>query len=169
MIDRIDTRVLTDELQLNGRLPKAIEQGQRTDFSLLLAMLSANVCDQAQFQMPEPQTQTASLNLPVPPKSRLYGHEDDVQWADQRTEAFHQGGLASTWLLECLQPDPLIYPPQNTAGLRPEVYGNMSYTERDELEGKKTTKAADHRTQLFLTCLQAARTQASLSHLQIAA
>ncbi|MGL5221288.1 MAG: VC2046/SO_2500 family protein, partial [Plesiomonas shigelloides] len=40
MIDRIDTRVLTDELQLNGRLPTAIEQGQRKDFALLLAMLS---------------------------------------------------------------------------------------------------------------------------------
>ncbi|MGL5162989.1 MAG: VC2046/SO_2500 family protein [Plesiomonas shigelloides] len=162
MIDRIDTRVLTDELQLNGRLPTAIEQGQRKDFALLLAMLSANVCDQAQFQMPAPETQAASLNLPVPPKSRLYGHNVDMQWADQRTQAFHQGGLASTWLLECLQPDPLIYPPQNTAGLKPEVYHNLSLTERDEVQGKKSRAPLDSRTQLFVSCMQAARTQAEL-------
>ena len=117
---------LVDELQLGQTLNQAISQGHRSEFSLLLAMLSPDVEDQ-----PWVADQLVTASDPVDwrrkfelPKARpLAADAASHQRAVSVGEFVASGSLLTAHLLDCLEPEPLIHQQYE---LDPLVWENMS-------------------------------------------
>lgn len=103
---------LVDELQLGQRLNDAVHQEQRSYFSLLLSMLSADVLDQPEFSL------SAVENIPVidwrkrwdlPPAAVLDSSRCSADESYFRSMLLHEGGIEAVHLFNAAQPDPLSW------------------------------------------------------------
>ncbi|MCG9755603.1 hypothetical protein L1D40_10305 [Shewanella insulae] len=105
------SQLIINENQLGTRLNQAIVDHRRGEFGLLLAMLSNDARDMAQFhlddqagdieaklkrqfELPEAQALTSALHL---------GEDKD------NSEQFHQSGLCGFHLQQYLNPEPLVH------------------------------------------------------------
>ena len=133
--------MLVDELQLGSSLNHAVNSGSRAEFSLLLAMLSGDVCDAPQFSDPiKPATQKEDLRarFGLPPKQPCYAEEGDFERAGELSDALSQGGQQALGLLLCARQEPLC---DRERALAPEVYSSLSPLLREKFELMKDSKA----------------------------
>lgn len=117
---------LVDELQLGQTLNQAISQGRRSEFSLLLAMLSPDVEDQPWVADAQP-TAVSGIDwrrrFELPRAKPVEAHEASAERALAMASQLTQGGMASVRLLECLEPEPLTL---KQFQLDSEVWNNLS-------------------------------------------
>ncbi len=117
---------LVDELQLGQTLNQAISQGRRSEFSLLLAMLSPDVEDQPWVADAIP-VDSASIDwrrrFELPQAKPVEAHVRSADRALAMAAQLTQGGMASVRLLECLEPEPLTL---KQFQFDAEVWNNLS-------------------------------------------
>lgn len=139
--------MLINEWQTGVRLNNAIQQQQRSDFSLWLAFLSPAVDESAQFYTPD--TQSARFQpdlyqqLSIQP-ARPFGYlaEDELA-LKQQAIAFQQGGAVALRLMHSLQGSPLVME-DNKHKLSDEVKSGLSlHTRRHLLQQKPEMMQAD--------------------------
>ena len=139
-------QLLIDELQLGQNLNQAIHEGRRSDFGLLLALLSPDVQDQPWVadRLPEaPASKDWRQHFSLPAARPL---ECDEQSPD-RMAAYHQaaaqGGQAACRLLDCLHPEALVIEQYQ---LDPQVLDDMPLLAREKYllarEGQRTQHGA---------------------------
>ncbi|QSX31639.1 queD-like protein [Shewanella cyperi] len=100
---------LINELQCGERLNHAIEHGRRGEFALLLAMLSQDARDMAQFTLGEEGTVDAKLRrqFELPPAQTLVADVADDSLVNNGGE-FHELGLRGFALQQALKPEALV-------------------------------------------------------------
>lgn len=133
--------MLVDELQLGSSLNHAVNSGSRAEFSLLLAMLSGDVCDAPQFSdpiKPAPQKEDLRARFGLPPKQPCYAEEGDFERAGELSDVLSQGGQQALGLLLCARQEPLC---DRERALAPEVYSSLSPLLREKFELMKDSKA----------------------------
>jgi hypothetical protein len=121
------------ELQFGDRINRAVETGHRSDFGLLLAMLSNDVRDTTPVTpVPESDQSEALLRrqFSVPTARKLRSDQESYPRAAAIAEHFHQDGLAGAQLQTGLCPDALAYLPEKTHDLTEEVFRNLSLHEQ---------------------------------------
>ncbi|NTS76138.1 hypothetical protein HR060_04585 [Catenovulum sp. SM1970] len=108
------TESLVHELQLDNKLNQSIQQKHRADFSLMLAMLSADAKEFSQFQLPAESLEDSRLDenqlkkeLGVHPEVRLDADESYYQIANYFSQSLASGGLAGSKLSIYLYRDTL--------------------------------------------------------------
>jgi hypothetical protein len=117
---------LVDELQLGQTLNQAISQGRRSEFSLLLAMLSPDVEDQPWVADAIPADTTSidwRRRFELPKVKPLEAHVQSADRAMAMAAQLTQGGLAAVHLQECLEPEPLTL---KQFQFDSEVWNNLS-------------------------------------------
>ncbi|MFD2179996.1 VC2046/SO_2500 family protein [Veronia pacifica] len=137
----LDKAALISDIQLGDKLNHAVSQGRRSDFALMLALLSGDstetepvevVCTEEKtddelrrlFQLSEPE--------------RLSADSLDYERAEQQSHAFHYAGLTSAKLSGYVSPPALHFPAEGTHNLGEDVYHNLSGHQRRRLSGEKS-------------------------------
>ncbi|MBY6198001.1 VC2046/SO_2500 family protein [Vibrio hangzhouensis] len=135
-IHSLDKAQLVNELQCGTSLNRAVEQGRRADFALMLSMFSHDCRETTLIEdIDTHETDEALLRkrFDVPTAQKLQGLLDDYQTSAAIANQFHKGGLASAKLQHYTAPEPLNYAPVDTQGLNEEVYQNLSGHTRRQL------------------------------------
>ncbi len=119
-------QLLIDELQLGQNLNQAIHEGRRSDFGLLLAMLSPDVEDQP-WVADAPAIEAATIDwrrrFELPKARPLAAEPSSHARAMRVSELVAGGSLLSAHLLDCLEPEPLV---REQYELDPLVWENMA-------------------------------------------
>ncbi|WP_158174598.1 VC2046/SO_2500 family protein [Grimontia hollisae] len=143
-VHTLDKAQLISDIQLGGNLNHAVCQGRRSDFALMLALLSGDVTETTPHDPTHPEKLTEAhlrnaFNLPDP--MRLIAEEKDYELCGSQAHAFHKGGLASARLNYCVTPSALHFPASGTHNLGEDIYHNLSGHQRRQLdsENDKTT------------------------------
>ena len=100
---------ISHEWHLGNQLNESVLQGNSDSFRLLLAMLSADVQDQVQFDklkqdLPSKADLRKVFELPAPQK--FYADNDSVV-ASENKKLIKNSNIADIRLLNCLNPEPL--------------------------------------------------------------
>jgi hypothetical protein len=122
-----------NELQFGNNINRAVETGHRSDFALLLAMLSQDVRDTTPVTtIQEPDSSEAALRrqFSVPAARELRSNHDSYNRSASIAEHFHKDGMAGVQLQAGLCPDALAYLPEKTHDLAEDVYRNLSLHEQ---------------------------------------
>lgn len=103
-------RLLINEVNLGTRLNHAVSDDRRGEFALLLAMLSDDARDMAQFNLPHSLKDTESRlhqQFELPQSQPLLANiaEDAVT---DNSAAFHQQGMSAFHLQQSLTPEALV-------------------------------------------------------------
>lgn len=111
-----DTNLLIDELQLGVQLNKSVHTRRRSDFGLMLSMLTDDVLAFSQFKLPETvqgkreeneDTLRNFFELPKKPLLALKNTEQISQYS--QGEYFQKGEGTAFHLNEALSPKPLAF------------------------------------------------------------
>ncbi|WP_394131588.1 VC2046/SO_2500 family protein [Shewanella maritima] len=99
-----------NELNLGDRLNTDIHQDQRGDFGLILAMLSDDVREMAQFNLDKHITADEKLQkeLQLPPKQALLHNLSDKPDCIDQSKAFRQQGQQQFNLANALVPEAFV-------------------------------------------------------------
>lgn len=107
-------QILVNELQIGESLGHAVSESRRSDFGLILAMLSPNVLDNAEFVLPSTQTASSKKTdeefreyFQLQAKRSFAFGEKEIELADKVTEAFSAEGLVGAKLNQYLNPEGL--------------------------------------------------------------
>ncbi len=112
----ITTQLLIEELQLGNQLNQSIHGDRRSDFSLMLSMLTDDVRAHSQFSLPL-SSDTASKNSPSTlrkqfdlPNERALGLKDvnEIKKFSQ-AQLVSQNNMVNIHLTDCLSPNPLAF------------------------------------------------------------
>ncbi|KMV30728.1 hypothetical protein L4D00_07575 [Photobacterium swingsii] len=159
-IHTLDKAQLINEVQLGNQLNHAVETGRRSDFALMLAMLSPDYLEKTPTEIPPAEGKTEEelreyfeLAQPQP----LTSTEHCYERAASQSDAFHRGGLRSSHFLHELQPTALTFPPQGTKGMPEELYHNLSGHERRRLPPAEEAKLKVSPQDLYLSLIHAKR------------
>jgi len=119
---------LVNELQIGNRLNVAIEHNRRGEFGLLLAMLSVDARDMAQFQLDDDVDMTQKLrrHFSVPPAQLLV---DDISVHPDTIDnalVFQQQGARQFQLQQALTPEALVIRGAQSDAMA-EVLSNCDY------------------------------------------
>ncbi|MFC5078163.1 Ribosomal S4P (gammaproteobacterial) [Vibrio thalassae] len=138
-IHSLDKAHFINELQCGTSLNRAVEQGRRADFALMLSMFSHDcreTCVVEEINSVVSDEAVLRQRFNVPNVQKLQGDLDDYQTSATIAHQFHQGGMASAKLQHYSTPEPLDYQPQNTLGFSEEIYQNLSgHTRRQLTQG----------------------------------
>ncbi|WP_120511254.1 VC2046/SO_2500 family protein [Photobacterium salinisoli] len=159
-IHTIDKAQLISEVQLGNQLNRAVEQGRRSDFALMLAMLSPDYLETTPTEKPLPPATSEEqlrsyfeLQDPAPLSTSEFCYPRGAE----QSRAFHYGGLSATRLLSSLQPIAMTFPPQDTKGLPEELYHNLSGHERRRLPPTQPEPLKGSPQDLYLNLIRAKR------------
>lgn len=141
-IHALDKARLITDVQLGDNLHQAVAQGRRSDFALMLALLSGDATETTPLNPPYPEKTTEdhlrqALNLPPP--DRLVAEEKDYELCGSQADSFHRAGIASAKLNHCVAPSALHFPAVGTHGLGEDVYHNLSGHQRRQLDHENNT------------------------------
>lgn len=117
---------LVDELQLEQRLNRSLQQGERADFALLLAMLSPDVQDQAwvsDAEVPEVAPIDWRERFALPPARPLEADAVATERAESLGQLLEEGGIAAVHLQNCMRAEPLVLKQYQISDL---VWNNLS-------------------------------------------
>ncbi|MCM2680852.1 VC2046/SO_2500 family protein [Echinimonas agarilytica] len=131
------TQPLRDEWQLGTQLNDCAHGGDSDKFRLLLAMLSEDVRDQAQFHQLETQHPLPSSlreQFDLPPEQALYSAPEALLSTD-KADAMNNGGMSAVHLLNCLNPDALCGPEQSR--INADVLATMSPLRQAQVQGSE--------------------------------
>jgi hypothetical protein len=105
---------LIRESQLDVALNTCVHQGRRGDFGMMLAMLSQDALDFAQFHLPtsvaEEKNRTEEVlkrELQIGPQKPLAPSEFDMLIGQENAFVVQHFGMTALHLKECLVPEPL--------------------------------------------------------------
>lgn len=128
---------LVDELQLGQRLNESLQEGDQTDFSLMLAMLSPDVTDAAWTRGPDEGQAPEDLRAKfcLQPEIRKYAESDDFARGQDFADMIHetenpQVGKNQVFLAECLRQEPLV---PFKRDLAPEVYAELAPLKKEKV------------------------------------
>ena len=106
--------ILVNELQVGNTLSLAVRENRRSDFGLILSMMSHNVLDNAEFMLPVSATNRIGdtddelrSTLQVPVGRSLDFNAQDVHLADESSRVFNTEGLVAVKLAQALRPEGL--------------------------------------------------------------
>lgn len=105
--------IITHEAQLDGQLANSIHNAQRSDFALLLAMLSDDATEFSQFRLVKsseshfPDTQFNIAKQSCGPCKPLAASPFNGLIGQHNARLLLTGGLQALSLNECLNPEPL--------------------------------------------------------------
>ncbi len=142
-IHHLDKANLINELQCGTSLNRAVEQGRRADFALMLSMFSQDSRETAVTEDIDTKVTDEAIlrkRFDVPTAQKLQGELDDYAVSASIAKQFHDGGLSSAKLQHYSTPEPLNYSPTDTHGLAEEVYHNLSGHTRRQLGQKSLPK-----------------------------
>ena len=150
LIDDVKNNILINESQLGEQLNECIHEGKRSDFSLLLAMLTDDVRAHAQFSLPHssndaPATNELNLrdfyNLPKAQQLAIDGLEQITLY--NQVHLAKDNKLTELHLLNAITPNPLAFRNDNKY-ISQDVLGNTSlYCQKkykEQLQGNVNTK-----------------------------
>ena len=131
--------ILTGELQLGQTLNHCVRDGKKSEFDLLLSMLSTDVCEQDQFAMDndashlisDDQDPTIALRdqFSVPePQTLLADSVKDAQYSLSLGERALNEGLLASRLQHCLHQDALSFETGKVHGIDVDVFDSLSPT-----------------------------------------
>lgn len=152
LIDDAKNKILINELQLGEQLNKCVHQGKRSDFSLLLAMLTDDVRVHAQFSLPKtvnesPINNEASLrafyNLPKAQSLAL----NDLQEIESYNQAdlVNENQLIDLHLLNAINPKPLAFR-NNNKHISQNILDNTSlYCQKKYQENSEVNSTSNER------------------------
>lgn len=115
-IDKFSTDILVHELQLGEQLGESVHEQRRSDFSLLLAMLTDDVRAHSQFTLPlseKPERKVTADTLrqefQLPKEAALSLENMDKIQAFDQAELIEQNNLDALRLSQVLNPKPLAF------------------------------------------------------------
>lgn len=113
--------ILVNEWQLGDALGQAIQTDRRSDFGLMLAMLSQDVRLHGEFQLPKPDEKPSKdlreqFQLPEP--EPMLGEYQQPQRSVKIADAFQKSDLVQSRLQHCLKPDALSYQGSHPHGVQ---------------------------------------------------
>lgn len=117
---------LSHEWQLGSELNESVRAGEADKFRLLLAMLSEDVQDQAQFdKLPRDESQAVDhrKQFELPPEQNHYAQDEELQNGEAAKLALAEDRMALL-LKNCLHPEPLSAPEVKGPGY--EVMNTLS-------------------------------------------
>lgn len=128
---------LVDELQIGQRLNNSLQEGDKSDFNLMLAMLSPDVTDAAWTRGPDVGQAEEDLRAKfcLLPETRKYAENDDFSRSQELSDILHQSpdatvGQAQVLLAECLRQEPLT---PFKRDLAPEVYAELAPLKKEKV------------------------------------
>lgn len=126
-------RILIGELQLGQTLNHCVSDGNKSEFDLLLAMLSTDVGEQDQFLIENndaiAETDTLSLHekFNIPPPQALQSESiSQDEYSLEFGKCVSTEGIIAARLQHCLRPDALYFKPETRHGIPIDVYDNLS-------------------------------------------
>ena len=133
LTEKIRNQMLVDEMQLGDRLNQDVQRADRADFALMLAMLSQDVTDHAEFD-PSSEQETTEADLRarfgLPPAVKAYADEADFKRGSAVSQLFNDDGINSVFLAHCLRSEPLV-PFEHR--LAPEVFAGLPPLKQQKL------------------------------------
>ncbi len=144
LTEKIRNQMLVDEMQLGERLNEDVHSSDRADFALMLAMLSQDVIDHAEFDPPtEHENSEADLRskFGLPPAVKSYADQSDFKRASEISDIFSSQGMNSVFLAHCLRTEPLV-PYEHR--LAPEVFAELTPLKQQKLRLEFAGEAVEH-------------------------
>lgn len=135
------TPITVNELQLAPKLHQAVDQNQRGDFGLLLAMLSQDVGDWPQFHLQDGQPVDAQLRqrFELPATEPLVANLAEQTNVVDNSAAFSVEGASAFRLQQCLRPEALVIRGAHSLEMS-EVMENIDIHTRAHAEGGVTNQ-----------------------------
>ncbi len=106
--------ILLNETQLDASLSRCVAEQRRSDFAMLLAMLSHDALDFAEFHLPksaaiQPESNEARLraSLGAGPVQPLAPENFEITIGQDNAAKLMSQGMAEIRLAQCLNPEPL--------------------------------------------------------------
>lgn len=133
--------LLIGELQLGQRLNECVQQGNKSEFALLLSMLSQDVRDQDQFALEQAANEKSDITLaeqfeiPTPQTLKTRAMADQY-YSIALADISREQGLTAGRLQHCLKPDALSFDLDRVEGFSDEIVDNLSPTVAARLEGR---------------------------------
>ncbi len=143
----VKTPPAINELLFGEQVNRAVENGQRADFALLLAMFSNDVREITPVSIlteTDSSDQILRQQFCVPAARKLRSDADSYTKAAAIADSFHKGGLYQAQLQSDLCPDALAYMPEHTYDLGEEVFRNLSLHEQRCLSVPKRDSIPDN-------------------------
>lgn len=144
--------LLVNEVQLGSRLAKAVSQHRASDFSMMLAMMSHNVLDSAQFCLPSDSVGGEDVDeaklrqqLGLGQKPAYSANDDSATQSILLGVDLHTQGMRDIKLKGYLQPEPLARV-DDRMHIEPHVIGNCEPTvmQRYYRKEDKIAEKLDH-------------------------
>ena len=144
--------LLVNEIQLGNRLATAVKQNRSNDFSLMLAMMSQNVLDNAEFCLPsdsvgsdEVDEAQLRLQLGLGEKPVYSANDDSATQSMMLGVDLHTEGLFEVKLNGYLRPEPLSLV-DDTMHIEPEILANCEPTvmQRYHKQEDKISEKLEH-------------------------
>lgn len=131
--------LLVNELQLGGRLNAAVENQRRGEFGLLLAMLSADSNDMAQFQFDKHLTIDQKLykQFQLQQPQKLVDDLSSTAEHINNGAVFHSQGLRQFHLQQSLYPEAIVIRGKHDDAMT-QALSNSSHFVRSKYEGLET-------------------------------
>lgn len=108
----IRDRFLVDELQLGQQLNEALHQENRSEFSLLLSMLSDDLLDHPNYadaQVHPPDAINWRARMELPPPVRLDATNLEPEETEFRSLLLQEGGIHAVQLFNAIAPEALTW------------------------------------------------------------
>ncbi len=144
LTEKIRNQMLVDEMQLGDRLNQDVHSADRADFALMLAMLSQDVTDHAEFDPATEQEKTEAdlrAKFGLPPAVKSYAEQSDFKRASEISDMFSSDGIHSVFLAHCLRDEPLV-PFEHR--LAPEVFAELPPLKQQKLRLEFAGEPATH-------------------------
>ncbi|PKF51617.1 VC2046/SO_2500 family protein [Enterovibrio nigricans] len=151
-VHALDKATLITDVQLGNHLGHAVTQGRRSDFALMLALLSGDATETTPLTPAYPEKPTdAELRkvLELPEPSRLLAEDVDYELCGAQANAFHTSSITSARLNHCVTPSALHFPAHGTHELGEDVYHNLSGHQRRQLAEEKPNLTAYNPVNLY--------------------
>jgi len=128
----LDNSLLVEELQLGEKLNQCIHSNRRSDFALMLSMLTEDVRAHSQFAVPktevsETKSTEAGLRkaLELPDKAALAVNSSEDLNEFSQADLIHEGQLASLHFDNYAKPKPLAFR-DDSKHIATEIMSNTS-------------------------------------------
>ncbi|WP_053046432.1 VC2046/SO_2500 family protein [Thalassomonas viridans] len=116
MVAKVENNLLVHELQLGEQLGECVHSKRRSDFALMLAMLTEDVRDHSQFALPVVEEQPRDISTEalrkefhLPDEAPLALKNDTQIQEFNQAELVHDNQLASLHLENAINPKPLAF------------------------------------------------------------
>lgn len=160
--------LLINESQLGSQLNQCVHQSRRSDFSLMLAMLSQDVRDFSEFHSVDndtaESTQESDLRalFDLPQEKRMgLTSMDEVEEFNQ-AHLIEEGGLSTIRLNQCVKPQALAFR-DDKEFIDTVVTSNLSPCQQRHLASGESTiaKSPDTNVQMWLKSVKTAMAKSS--------